>query len=54
MWRKRWRRYFLNVVCDGCCEREGAILFSPLCETRQYVLDKKWKLKSSGHGKMKD
>lgn len=29
------------TICDGCCcENEGAILFSPMCEARKCVMEK--------------
>ena len=43
-WKKIWEGFEPDpntTICDGCCcEREGAILFSPLCEARKCVIEK--------------
>ncbi len=45
VWGKMWEGFNPDpktVICDGCCtESEGAELFSPTCEVRKCVMDKR-------------
>jgi len=42
-WKKIWHGFEPDpktVICDGCCDRQDGILFSPSCETRKCVISK--------------
>ena len=44
VWKKIWREFDPEpdtVICDGCCcEREGAVQFSPGCKARKCVMER--------------
>ena len=44
VWKKIFKGFEPDpniTICDGCCcEKEEAVLFSPLCEARKCVIEK--------------